>query len=74
MPARASGERLLRRLAADGFDLALVARREEVLREVADSLGDAGVGIYAGDVADPEAAGSHRSRGPGEAGPDRRAR
>jgi 3-oxoacyl-[acyl-carrier protein] reductase len=50
------GRAIATRLAADGFDLALVARRDEVLREVAGGIPGAGVGIYPADVADPEAA------------------
>ena len=52
------GRAIATRLAADGFDLALVARREEVLREVAEGLSatGAGIGIYPADVGDPEAA------------------
>lgn len=49
------GRAIATRLAADGFDLALVARREEVLREVAAGL-SGNVGIYPADVADPAAA------------------
>ena len=49
------GRAIASRLAVDGFDLALVARREDVLREVADGL-EGNVGIYPGDVADPSAA------------------
>jgi len=52
------GRAIAVRLSADGFDLALVARREEVLREVADELRASGaaIGIYPADVADPESA------------------
>ena len=52
------GRAIATRLAADGFDLALVARREEVLREVAEGLSATGavIGIYPADVGDPEAA------------------
>lgn len=49
------GRAIAHRLAADGFDLALVARREDVLREVAAGL-EGTIGIYPGDVADPQAA------------------
>jgi 3-oxoacyl-[acyl-carrier protein] reductase len=52
------GRAIAARLAADGFDLALVARREKVLREVAGSLQSTGasVAVYPADVADPDAA------------------
>ena len=52
------GRAIATRLSADGFDLALVARREEVLREVADELGvsGAGIAVYPADVADPDSA------------------
>jgi 3-oxoacyl-[acyl-carrier protein] reductase len=50
------GRAIASRLAADGFDLALVARREEVLREVAAGLDGASVEIYPADVGDPETA------------------
>ena len=47
------GIAIARRLAADGFDLALVARRESVLETVAaDMPGEAEVSIHAADVAD----------------------
>jgi 3-oxoacyl-[acyl-carrier protein] reductase len=49
------GRAIASRLSADGFDLALVARREDVLREVAEGL-EGNVGIYPGDVSDPSAA------------------
>ena len=50
------GRAIASRLAADGFDLALVARREAVLREVAAGLDGASVEIYPADVGDSEAA------------------
>jgi 3-oxoacyl-[acyl-carrier protein] reductase len=49
------GRAIACRLSADGFDLALVARREDVLREVAEGL-EGNVGVYPGDVSDPSAA------------------
>jgi short-subunit dehydrogenase len=52
------GDRLARRFAAGGFDLALVARREDRLRALADELARAhGVEAQAiaADLADPEA-------------------
>ena len=50
------GEALARALAADGCRVALVARREERLRALAQALGaDAGALVYAHDVTDTEA-------------------
>ncbi|RKZ11599.1 3-oxoacyl-[acyl-carrier-protein] reductase [bacterium] len=49
------GRAIATRLSSEGFALALVARREEALRGVADGL-DGPAEIYPGDVGDPEAA------------------
>lgn len=50
------GTAIARRLARDGFDLALVARRENVLETVAAEIGgDAKISVHAADVADGEA-------------------
>jgi 3-oxoacyl-[acyl-carrier protein] reductase len=50
------GRSIAERLAANGFDLALVARRAETLAEVAAGLEGAEVGVYPADVGDPESA------------------
>ena len=53
--SRGIGADIARRLSAEGYDLALVARSEDKLQEVASSLDGAGkVLIFPGDVSDPE--------------------
>lgn len=50
------GEQFARKLAAEGFDLLLVARRSELLHQLAEELrGEHGVSVHvlAGDLADP---------------------
>ena len=61
--SRGIGADIARRLASVGYDLALVARNEDKLQELASSLEGAGkILVFPGDVSDPDVIDSLISR------------